>query len=79
MVMLVRPYTVVPHSLAIGHHFMPLPGPVVMLFPMYRASSVPARMSISRGVLGRLSSVISPSIPRLWVFRWVGVSDCRKL
>ena len=31
---LVRSHTVEPHVLVIGHHFMPLPGPVVMLFPM---------------------------------------------
>jgi hypothetical protein len=40
-----------------GHHFMPLPGPAVMPFPMCRASMVPARISIVRGVSGRRSSV----------------------
>jgi hypothetical protein len=60
-VMLVMPHTVVPQAWAIGHHFMPLPGPAVMPLPICRARRVPARISIARGVLGRLSSVIRPS------------------
>ena len=75
-VMFVMPHTVLPHVWAIGHHFMPLPGPAVMPFPICRASRVPARISIVRGVLGRLSSVIRPSTPFRWFFRWVGVSVC---
>ena len=75
-VMLVMPHTVVPHSWAMGHHFIPLPGPAVMPFPICRASRVPARISNSKAVLGRLSNVIRPSTPLRWFFRWVGVVVC---
>ena len=75
-VMWVMPQTEVPHFWATGHHFMPLPGPAVMPFPIWNASRVPARISSSRGVLGCLSIVIKPSTPVRWFFRWVGVVVC---